>query len=110
MPHLVTKDFKKVFQAFLEGKEAVGGKVSMGGGSGHRCRTDGNNLYSYNLLIAKRMTGYISPEIIVVLSEEYAPSRTTKRHIRAVMILCNRAQIVRKESILTWDFKFNSSY
>ena len=109
MPNIITKDFKKVFQGFIDGKEVTGGKVTMGG-SGVRCRTDGRNFWSYNMLIAKRFSDNFGGEMIVVIAREYGPSNTTRRHIDALMIVCPRAQIVREGSILTWDFKFNSGY
>lgn len=106
MPHRITKDFKKVFQAFSEGKEAIGGKVTMGGGSGIRCRTDGQNFYSYKMLVAKRFTDNSGKLMYVVIDRMYGPSTTTKRHIDALMTVLPQAQIVREGSILTWDFKF----
>lgn len=109
MPHRVTKDFKKVFQAFSEGKEAIGGKVTMGG-SGHRCRAEGNSFYSYNMLVAKRFTDNSGKIMYVVIDRMYAPSNTTRRHVDALMTVLPQAHIVDEGSILTWDFKFNSSY
>lgn len=111
MPRMITKDFQKVFKAFSEGKEAIGGKVTMSGfssalSSAPRCRTDGHNFWSYNMLIAKRFSDNFGGEMIVVIAREYGPSITTRRHIDALMSVCPKAQIVREGSILTWDFKF----
>jgi hypothetical protein len=110
MPRNITKDFQKVFQAFSEGKEAVGGKVSIGNGSGVRCSTDGFNFWSYKMLIAKRFQDNCGKLMYVVIAEEYAPSNTTRRHVRALMNSLEQAQIVREGSILTWDFKFSGNY
>ena len=114
MPSRITKDFQKVFDAFSEGKEAMGGKVSMGGGSGVRCRTDGHNFYSYDMLVAKRFHwldfGTQEKTLYVVIDREYGPSVTTKRHIDALMSVIDGAQIVREGSIMTWDFKFSGNY
>jgi hypothetical protein len=110
MPSNITKDFQKVFKAFIEGKEAVGGKVSMGNGSGRRCRTDGHNFYSYRMLVAKRFSDNSGKIMYVVIAEEYAPSNTTRRHVRALMNSLEQAQIVREGSIMTWDFKFTGNY
>lgn len=114
MPRNITEDFKKVFKAFSEGKEAVGGKVSMGGGSGHRCRAEGNNFYSYDMLVAKRFHwldfGKEEKIMYVVINRTYAPSNTTRRHIDALMSCLPQAAIVNEGSCLTWDFKFSGNY
>jgi len=96
------KNIQKVIQAFKDGK-------AIQGDSKRTCWTDGRNLYSYNMLLAKRFDNG-SKDMIVVISEEYSPSRTTTAQIRAIISECDNAQIVREGSILTWDFKFNSSY
>jgi hypothetical protein len=84
MPSNITKDFQKVFKAFIEGKETVGGKVSMGNGSGRRCRAEGNSFYSYNMLVAKRFSDNSGKIMYVVINRTYAPSNTTRRHIDAL--------------------------
>jgi len=96
------KNIQKVIQAFKDGK-------AIQGDSKRTCWTDGRNLYSYNMLLAKRFDNG-GTDMIVVIDESYAPSRTTKAQIRAIMGDIPNAQIVSEGSILTWDFKFSSSY
>jgi hypothetical protein len=110
MPSRITKDFKKVFAAFCEGKEAKGDKVSFPGyGDGSRCHTDGHNFYSYKMLVAKRFTDNAGKLMYVVISRDYGPSNTTRRHIDALVESLPQASIVSEHSTLTWDFKFNVS-
>ena len=110
MPHRITKDFKKVFAAFCDGKEAEGGKISFNGyGDGRRCHTDGFNFYSYKMLVAKRFQDNSGKIMYVVISRDYGPSTTTRRHIDALMQSLPQARIVREGSILTCDFKFDVS-
>ncbi len=99
------KNIAKVISAFKAGK-------TIKGDSKGTCRTDGNSIYSYSMLIAKKFLGNNGKPLYMVIAREYGPSITTKMQIDACMNeLGNEGlQIVREESILTWDFKFNSTY
>lgn len=97
------KNIANVIVAFKEGR-------AIQGDSKKTCYTDGRNLYSYGMLLAKRFTDSCGKEMIVVIGEEYAPSITTKKQIRSIMAGCTDAMIVREGSNLTWDFKFSGNY
>jgi hypothetical protein len=98
------KNCIKVIEAFKLGKAAQGD-------SKRTIWTDGKgNIYSYNMLIAKRFKDSKGQDMIVVIDRSYAPSATTRNKVDAVMASFPNAAIVREGSILTWDFKFNSSY
>lgn len=73
------KNIAKVIEAFKSGKEAQGD-------SKRTCWTDGRNLYSYNMLIAKRFSDNFGGEMIVVIAREYGPSPTTRNQISAVKL------------------------
>lgn len=93
----------KVIKAFKEGK-------AIKGDSRGTCQTDGRNIWSWNMLLAKRFTDNSGKERIVVIGEEYAPSITTKKQIMSIMEACPEAVIVREGSVLTWDFKFDCGF
>ena len=95
------KNVSKVVEAFKVGK-------AIKGDSKGTIHTDGHNIYSYNMLIAKHFDNGGKP-MYVIISDEYSPSVTTTKHIRQIQSELPH-HIVRKDSILTWDFKFNSSY
>jgi hypothetical protein len=98
------KNIAKVIEGFKTG-------VAVQGDVKRTCFTDGRNIYSYNMLIAKRFSANFGGDMIVVISDEYSPSVTTTKHIRAVVSAFDGvAKIVHKDSILTWDFKFSGNY
>lgn len=99
------KNIAKVITAFKAGK-------AVQGDSKRTCWTDGHNLYSYNMLIAKRFDWLDfgkedrPKELFVVIDRKYGPSKTTRMHIDEVLGEFPYAQIVSENSVLTWDFKF----
>lgn len=97
------KNIAKVIKAFKEGR-------AVKGDSKGTCYTDGRNVWSYNMLIAKRFTDNYNEDMIVIIDPEYAPSTTTRSQIRALMTECPQSGLVREGSCLTWDFKFNKIY
>ena len=98
------KNVIKVVEAFKLGKKAQGD-------SKRTIWTDGFNVYSYNMLIAKKFNDGGKP-MYVVIDREYGPSNTTRSKIDGLQFLLRdeNLHIVREHSILTWDFKFNVSY
>lgn len=93
------KNVNKVVEAFKLGKAAKGDSKGT-------IRTDGRNIYSYDMLVAKRFSDNYGKEMYVVISDEYSPSITTTKHIRQIQSSLPSYQNVREGSILTWDFKF----
>jgi hypothetical protein len=72
------KNIEKVIKAFTSG-------VSAQGDSKRTCWTDGNSIYSYNMVIAKKNPGFTSHYNVTVINPECAPSRTTRGQIRAIL-------------------------
>lgn len=98
------KNLSKVVEAFKLGKAAQGD-------SKRTIWTDGHNVYSYSMLIAKRFTDNSNKVMFVVIDRSYGPSKTTKMQIDGIRnALEPNVSIVSKDSCLTWDFKFSSSY
>jgi hypothetical protein len=98
------KNCIKVIEAFQKDKAAQGD-------SKRTIWTDGEGrIYSYNMLIARKFKDNFGGEMVVIIDRSYAPSATTRNKIDAVRAYYPNAGTVREGSILTWDFKFNSSY
>ena len=97
------KNCIKVLEAFKVCKAAKGD-------SKRTIWTDGHNIYSYRMLIAKRFSDGSGGERIVIIDRSYAPSATTRNKIDAVRAYYPNAGTVTENSVLTWDFKFSSSY
>lgn len=64
------KNIKTVIEAFQKAKPCYG----------QTCRTDGNQIFSYDMLIAERL----KDGSIEIVNEYFSPSKTTTSHIRAV--------------------------
>lgn len=97
------KNVIKVLEAFKLGKKAQGD-------SKRTIWTDGQAIYSYRMLIAKRFSDGNGGERIVIIDRKYAPSATTRNKIDGVRHYYPNAGTVTENSILTWDFKFSGSY
>ena len=65
------KNAEKALKAFDAGQACRGETIS----------TDGDNLYSYSMLIAKRFG-----KTVDIIAYEKAPSATTRSHIRATEV------------------------
>lgn len=68
------KNIAKVIEAFKAGKAAKGDSKGT-------CRTDGTEVYSYRMCIARRLES----GRVAIVPECDAPSMTTKMQIRALM-------------------------
>ena len=68
----MTKDIARVIQAFKDRKSA----------HGKNCSTDGNTIYSYQMVIARWKD--CADTHVQVIGERQSPSKTTTTHIRAV--------------------------
>lgn len=97
------KNIAKVIKAFQAGK-------AIKGDSKGTCRTDGYNVWSYNMLIAKKFNDN-GRDMYVLIDREYGPSKTTRMQIDAIFkeLQGKNLHIVREGSILTWDFKFSNT-
>lgn len=76
------KNIATVICAFSQSDSAVGDSKKT-------CSTNGEEIYSYNMLIARR-----KDERIQVIKKDRSPSRTTSMQVNAVMSSFPNAEIV----------------
>ncbi len=84
MATLIGRDTESVFDAFLTGiarfRDRAWGR--------RRIWTDGTRIYSYGMVIAERRDG-----ALVLNESAYQSTMTTRRHVRAVQALAERASM-----------------